>query len=179
MDLCLMRECCAFGLDSTAKMKSKERCKTIGTENGSMDQVAYSLPVLTQAVPGCSNHNSAGEAAARDTLVQVMSEAFLKSGSKKSVVRAVCLGVSGVNHPDHQARILNWLRFQANMAAYQNLITKSMYDKQLDSGKGTLLRLCDDVVQQEVSLFLNFFSCVFLLCHLNINLLISFLFLNF
>lgn len=42
-------------------------------------------------------------------------------------------------------------RFQANMAAYQNLITQSMYDKQLDSGKGTLLHLCDDVIQQEVS----------------------------
>ncbi len=42
-------------------------------------------------------------------------------------------------------------RFQANLAAYQNLITQSMYDKQLDSGKGTLLHLCDDVIQQEVS----------------------------
>jgi hypothetical protein len=41
-------------------------------------------------------------------------------------------------------------RFQANMVAYQNLITKSMYDKQLDSGRGTLLHLCDDVIQQEV-----------------------------
>ncbi|CAN6838018.1 unnamed protein product [Brassica oleracea] len=36
------------------------------------------------------------------------------------------------------------------MATYQNLITQSMYDKQLDSGKGTLLHLCDDVIQQEV-----------------------------
>ncbi|WVZ06324.1 hypothetical protein V8G54_019670 [Vigna mungo] len=36
------------------------------------------------------------------------------------------------------------------MAQYQNLITQSMYDKQLDSGKGTLLHLCDDVIQQEV-----------------------------
>ncbi|KAK1369797.1 Aminopeptidase [Heracleum sosnowskyi] len=43
-----------------------------------------------------------------------------------------------------------YLTFQANMTAYQSLITKSMYDKQLDSGKGTLLHLCDDVVQQEV-----------------------------
>ncbi|KAG2629292.1 hypothetical protein PVAP13_3KG436400 [Panicum virgatum] len=40
--------------------------------------------------------------------------------------------------------------FQQNMTIYQNLITKSMYDKQLDSGKGTLLHLCDDVIQQEV-----------------------------
>uniref|UniRef100_A0A0D9V9V0 Aminopeptidase n=1 Tax=Leersia perrieri TaxID=77586 RepID=A0A0D9V9V0_9ORYZ len=43
-----------------------------------------------------------------------------------------------------------YLSFQQNMATYQNLITQSMYDKQLDSGKGTLLHLCDDVIQQEV-----------------------------
>ena len=47
--------------------------------------------------------------------------------------------------------------FQQNMAAYQNLITQSMYDKQLDSGKGTLLHLCDDVIQQEVSCKLDYF----------------------
>lgn len=28
-----------------------------------------------------------------------------------------------------------------------------MYDKQLDSGRGTLLNLCDDVIQQEVVIF--------------------------
>ncbi|KAE8696144.1 Aminopeptidase isoform 1 [Hibiscus syriacus] len=43
-----------------------------------------------------------------------------------------------------------YLTFEANMAAYQNLITQSMYEKQLDSGRGTLLHLCDDVIQQEV-----------------------------
>lgn len=54
-------------------------------------------------------------------------------------------------------KLLMWLfaltahSFQQNMAAYQNLITQSMYDKQLDSGRGTLLHLCDDVIQQEVS----------------------------
>ena len=32
-----------------------------------------------------------------------------------------------------------------------------MYDKQLDSGKGTILHLCDDVIQQEVGL-LVFYS---------------------
>ncbi|KAH8489385.1 hypothetical protein H0E87_024848 [Populus deltoides] len=31
-----------------------------------------------------------------------------------------------------------------------SLITQSVYDKQLDSGRGTLLHLCDDVIQQEV-----------------------------
>ncbi|KAL6139625.1 hypothetical protein ACLB2K_057927 [Fragaria x ananassa] len=43
-----------------------------------------------------------------------------------------------------------YFSFQQNLAAYQNLITHSMYDKQLDSGRGTLLHLCDDVIQQEV-----------------------------
>jgi len=47
-------------------------------------------------------------------------------------------------------RKLYSFRFQQNMATYQNLITQSMYDKQLDSGRGTLLHLCDDVIQQEV-----------------------------
>lgn len=51
-----------------------------------------------------------------------------------------------------------YLTFQANMAAYQNLITQSMYDKQLDSGRGTLLHLCDDVIQQEVKeVIISFF----------------------
>lgn len=51
-----------------------------------------------------------------------------------------------------------YFTFQANMAAYQNLITQSMYDKQLDSGKGTLLHLCDDVIQQEVKeVIISFF----------------------
>ncbi|KAF5770080.1 hypothetical protein HanXRQr2_Chr14g0655491 [Helianthus annuus] len=51
-----------------------------------------------------------------------------------------------------------YFTFQANMEAYQNLITQSMYDKQLDSGKGTLLHLCDDVIQQEVKeVIISFF----------------------
>uniref|UniRef100_A0A0D3EII1 Aminopeptidase n=1 Tax=Brassica oleracea var. oleracea TaxID=109376 RepID=A0A0D3EII1_BRAOL len=45
---------------------------------------------------------------------------------------------------------LFYFSFQQKMATYQNLVTQSMYDKQLDSGKGTLLHLCDDVIQQEV-----------------------------
>lgn len=43
-----------------------------------------------------------------------------------------------------------YFTFQANLVLYQNLITKALYDKQLDSGRGTLLHLCDDVIQQEV-----------------------------
>lgn len=51
------------------------------------------------------------EAAARETLEQVMADALSKSGSNRSAVRAVCLAVSGVNHPTDQQRILNWLRY--------------------------------------------------------------------
>ncbi|XP_057726743.1 uncharacterized protein LOC130942078 [Arachis stenosperma] len=69
-----------------------------------------SLPILARAVAGCSNHNSVGEIAARETLEQVMADALSKCGSKRSSVRAVCLAVSGVNHPTDQQRILNWLR---------------------------------------------------------------------
>ncbi|XP_062151761.1 uncharacterized protein LOC133860116 [Alnus glutinosa] len=51
-----------------------------------------------------------------------------------------------------------YFTFQQNLASYQNLITQSMYDKQLDSGKGTLLHLCDDVIQQEVKeVIISFF----------------------
>ncbi|RVW45076.1 hypothetical protein CK203_067507 [Vitis vinifera] len=50
------------------------------------------------------------------------------------------------------------LRFQKNLNEYQNLITRSMYDKQLDSGRGTLLHLCDDVIQQEIKeVIISFF----------------------
>lgn len=59
------------------------------------------------------------------------------------VVIAVLSGLLG-----YCAKI--YFSFQQNMATYQNLITQSMYDKQLDSGRGTLLHLCDDVIQQEV-----------------------------
>lgn len=51
-----------------------------------------------------------------------------------------------------------YFAFQQNLAVYRNLVTQSMYDKQLDSGKGTLLHLCDDVIQQEVKeVILSFF----------------------
>lgn len=66
--------------------------------------------VLSQAVAGCSNHNSVGEVAARETLEQVMAEAIMKSGYHRSAVKAVCLAVSGVNHVNDQHRILQWLR---------------------------------------------------------------------
>ena len=51
------------------------------------------------------------EAAAREILEKVMAEALLKSGSNRLAVRAVCLAVSGVNHPTDQQRLLNWLRY--------------------------------------------------------------------
>ncbi|PIA31414.1 hypothetical protein AQUCO_04900011v1 [Aquilegia coerulea] len=67
------------------------------------------------------------------------------------VIIAILSGLIG-----YCARI--YFTFQQNMALYQNLITQSMYDKQLDSGKGTLLHLCDDVIQQEVKeVIISFF----------------------
>ncbi|KAK3001649.1 hypothetical protein RJ639_020389 [Escallonia herrerae] len=74
------------------------------------DRLPDPLPVLARAVAGCSNHNSVGETAARETLEEVMADVLSKSGSTRSAVRAVCLAVSGVNHPTDQQRILNWLR---------------------------------------------------------------------
>ncbi|KAL6144161.1 hypothetical protein ACLB2K_054856 [Fragaria x ananassa] len=74
------------------------------------DPLPDPVPVLARAVAGCSNHNSVGEAAARETLEQVMAEALAKSSSNRSAVRAVCLAVSGVNHPSDQQRIMDWLR---------------------------------------------------------------------
>lgn len=51
-----------------------------------------------------------GEDAARETLEQVMADVLSKCGSNRTAVTAVCLAVSGVDHPFHQHRILYWLR---------------------------------------------------------------------
>ncbi|KAK1282646.1 hypothetical protein QJS10_CPB22g00201 [Acorus calamus] len=85
-------------------------CVCMAMPPSSRGGVPDPLPVLARAVSGCSNHNSVGESAARETLEQVMAEALLKSGSNRSSVRAVCLAVSGVNHPTDQQRILAWLK---------------------------------------------------------------------
>lgn len=61
------------------------------------------------------------ETAARETLEQVMADALLKSGSNRSAVLAVCLAVSGVNHPTDEQRILDWLRF-ASLFSWSNLV---------------------------------------------------------
>ncbi|PON89649.1 ATPase [Trema orientale] len=105
----------------------------LGLDGGTTSTVCICMPVipfsdplpdrphvLARAVAGCSNHNSVGEAAARETLEQVMAEALLKSGSNRSAVRAVCLAVSGVNHPTDQQRILDWLRdiFPSHVGLY-------------------------------------------------------------
>lgn len=71
---------------------------------------AYQIPILSRAIAGCTNHNSVGETAARGTLESVMAEALSKAGSSRSDVLAVCLSVSGVNHPSDQQRVLEWLR---------------------------------------------------------------------
>lgn len=40
-----------------------------------------------------------------------MADALSKAGSTRFCVQAVCLAVSGVNHPTDEERILNWLRY--------------------------------------------------------------------
>ncbi|KAK8966897.1 hypothetical protein KSP40_PGU010450 [Platanthera guangdongensis] len=71
---------------------------------------AKSLPILSRATAGCSNFNSVGEASAKETLEKVMVEALSKAHSSHSAVRAICLAVSGVNHPSDQHKILDWFR---------------------------------------------------------------------
>ncbi|PON35509.1 hypothetical protein PanWU01x14_335980 [Parasponia andersonii] len=54
--------------------------------------------------------------------------------------------------------VKTYFSFQKNLVTYQSLITQSVYDKQLDSGRGTLLHLCDEVIQQEVKeVIISFF----------------------
>ncbi|XP_021895653.1 uncharacterized protein LOC110812981 isoform X2 [Carica papaya] len=54
--------------------------------------------------------------------------------------------------------VKTYFTFQRNLVDYQSLITRSVYDKQLDSGRGTLLHLCDEVIQQEVKeVIISFF----------------------
>ncbi|XP_065865943.1 uncharacterized protein [Euphorbia lathyris] len=64
----------------------------------------------------------------------------------KADIRVICAILSSVVGYG----VKTYFTFQDNLVSYQNLITKSVYDKQLDSGRGTLLHLCDDVIQQEV-----------------------------
>ncbi|XP_057542484.1 uncharacterized protein LOC130820942 isoform X1 [Amaranthus tricolor] len=75
-------------------------------------------------------------------LVTVITQ-VCKTKADIKVLAAVCSAVIG-----YCAKI--YFTFQNNLNSYQSLITQSMYDKQLDSGRGTLLHLCDDVIQQEV-----------------------------
>ncbi|CAI0555754.1 unnamed protein product [Linum tenue] len=57
--------------------------------------------------------------------------------------------------------VKTYFTFQSNLVSYQSLITQSVYDKQLDSGRGTLLHLCDEVIQQEVKeVIISFFILI-------------------
>lgn len=55
------------------------------------------------------------ENAARETLEQVIKEALFRAGKNLSAVLAICLGVSGVNHPSDQERVLNWIRYHVSV----------------------------------------------------------------
>ncbi|CAM0910883.1 unnamed protein product [Alopecurus aequalis] len=67
------------------------------------------VPVLSRAIAGCSNRNSVG-AAALETLEQVMTQALTMASRDHSAVVAVCLSVSGVNHPSDQQKMMDWIR---------------------------------------------------------------------
>ncbi|KAL0327944.1 UNVERIFIED_CONTAM: N-acetyl-D-glucosamine kinase [Sesamum calycinum] len=73
------------------------------------------------------------ESAARETLEQVMADALARSASTRSAVEAVCLSVSGVNHPTDQHRIINWLRF-----ASQPVDNGKLHGCVLIAGTGTI-----------------------------------------
>jgi hypothetical protein len=51
------------------------------------------------------------ESTALETLEQVMTQALALANTDRSAVRAVCLAVSGVNHPSDQLRMLEWIRY--------------------------------------------------------------------
>ena len=51
------------------------------------------------------------EAAALETLEQVMTQALTMASRDRSAVVAVCLSVSGVNHPSDQQKMLDWIRY--------------------------------------------------------------------
>lgn len=51
------------------------------------------------------------EDAARDTLEHVIDEALSLAHLSQVAVRAICLAVSGVNHPKDQEKVLNWMRY--------------------------------------------------------------------
>ncbi|KAL0705715.1 hypothetical protein Bca4012_072140 [Brassica carinata] len=90
------------------------------------DRFPEPIPILGRAVAGCTNRNSVGvstlstETAAKDSLEHVISEALSQSGSDKSHVRGVCLGVSGVNHPSDQGMVEHWIRdmFPSHVKVY-------------------------------------------------------------
>lgn len=77
------------------------------------------------------------ETAARETLEKVMADALSKSGSTRSAVQAVCLAVSGVNHPTDQYRILGWLRFNFCFGLFIGLSSFTCF-----SFPGSLICLC-------------------------------------
>ncbi|KAG0522363.1 hypothetical protein BDA96_07G030600 [Sorghum bicolor] len=109
--------------DSTAAAGLADGGVILGVDGGTTNTVCVCLPaamsppespaavpVLARAVAGCSNRNSVGESTALETLEQVMTEALALANTDRSAVRAVCLAVSGVNHPSDQLRMLEWIR---------------------------------------------------------------------
>ncbi|KAJ6894971.1 hypothetical protein NC652_028648 [Populus alba x Populus x berolinensis] len=67
-------------------------------------------PILGRAVSGCSNHNSVGVTVHVSNPTETAARAHWKRLWPKPSRNQVQIGVSGVNHPTDQERILNWLR---------------------------------------------------------------------
>ncbi|TVU43497.1 hypothetical protein EJB05_09973 [Eragrostis curvula] len=82
-----------------------------------------SVPVLSRAVAGCSNRNSVGESAASETLEHVMKQALALASTDRSAVHAVCLAVSGVNHPSDQQKMLEWIRYHQAHKEFVNFLS--------------------------------------------------------
>lgn len=64
------------------------------------------------------------EVAAKNNLEQVMAKTLEKSGTNRFAVRAICLGVSGVNHHKDRQWILNWLRLIFEFDIHPSLLLK-------------------------------------------------------
>ncbi|KAF9619059.1 hypothetical protein IFM89_004417 [Coptis chinensis] len=140
-----------FSLDSEIDGSDSDKGKKVETsEEGTGDEMKILRDYLSARLLDLDGHvlvfvMGFGLSAA---LLGVMGSRFKKSGK---IFPADCpsLRTSRGSSNIEWALCKSVRRFQQNMATYQNLITQSMCDKQLDSGRGTLLHLCDDVIQQE------------------------------
>ncbi|KAM3211350.1 hypothetical protein ACQJBY_064866 [Aegilops geniculata] len=127
----------------------------LGVDGGTTSTVCVCLPaampppeapgsvaVLSRAIAGCSNRNSVGENAALETLEQVMMQALTMANTDRSAVVAVCLSVSGVNHPSDQQRMLDWICGYGIAAQALTAVIKA------HDGRGPQTNLTRDIIRK-------------------------------